>query len=94
MDAAWPKDSRPYQARNTGIKTRAGVSFTRRLWETEGIIDVRFGSKADMYNAKGHVRFTPNNGHWRCTNQCLLWPIADIKAIQSLLCTCEQRGAQ
>jgi hypothetical protein len=38
MDAAWPKDSRPYQARNTGIKTRAGVSFTRRLWETEGDI--------------------------------------------------------
>ena len=34
--------------------------------------DVRFGSKADMCSAKGHVRFTPRSGHWRCTNQCPL----------------------
>ena len=34
--------------------------------------DVRFGSKADMCNAKSHVRFTPESGHWRCTNQRLL----------------------
>jgi hypothetical protein len=25
--------------------------------------DVRFGSKADMCSAKGHVRFTPGSGH-------------------------------
>ena len=25
--------------------------------------DVRFGSKADMCSAKGHVRFTPESGH-------------------------------
>jgi len=24
-------------------------------------VDVRFGSKADMCSAKGHVRFTPNS---------------------------------
>src|SRR5512139_1497572 len=34
--------------------------------------DVRFGSKADMCSAKGHVRFTPERGHVRC-NQGTLW---------------------
>jgi hypothetical protein len=75
MDAAWPKDSRPYQARNTGIKTRAGVSFTRRLWETEGVIDVRFGSLADICiansGALAYVCFGPKADilplpRWRC----------------------------
>jgi hypothetical protein len=27
----------------------------------KGRFDVRFGSKADMCSAKGHVRFTPNS---------------------------------
>ena len=27
---------------------------------------VRFGSKADMCSAKGHVRFTPKSGHVQC----------------------------
>ena len=27
---------------------------------------VRFGSKADMCSAKGHVRFTPESGHVQC----------------------------
>jgi hypothetical protein len=35
--------------------------------------DVRFGSKADMCGAKGHVRFTPESGHVRCNGPCLLW---------------------
>jgi hypothetical protein len=26
---------------------------------------VRFGSKADICSAKGHVRFTPESRHWR-----------------------------
>src|SRR5262249_22764059 len=34
---------------------------------------VRFGSKADICSAKGHVRFTPESGHVRCTSPCLLW---------------------
>src|SRR4029434_10371980 len=34
--------------------------------------DVRFGSKADICAAIGHVRFTPESRHWRCTNQCPL----------------------
>jgi hypothetical protein len=29
----------------------------------EGAIDVRFGSKADICSAKGHVRFTLKSGH-------------------------------
>ena len=28
--------------------------------------NVGFGSKADMYDAKRHVRFTPNSGHVQC----------------------------
>ena len=33
---------------------------------------VRFGSKADMCSAKGHVRFTPENGHvWRTSMSAL-----------------------
>ena len=34
--------------------------------------DVRFGSKADMCSAKGHVRFTPESGHVRCNSGCPL----------------------
>ena len=34
--------------------------------------NVRFGSKADMYDAKRHVRFTPKSGHVRCTGPCPL----------------------
>jgi hypothetical protein len=38
---------------------------------------VRFGSKADMCSAKGHVRFTPNSdcksGHL-LPGSCLLYP--------------------
>ena len=34
--------------------------------------DVRFGSKADICNAKRHVRFTPKSGHAQCTRPCPL----------------------
>jgi hypothetical protein len=34
--------------------------------------DVRFGSKADMCIAKGHVRFTPKSGHVQCNWGCPL----------------------
>jgi len=33
------------------------------LPQHEMLADVRFGSKADMCSAKGHVRFTPESGH-------------------------------
>ena len=35
--------------------------------------NVRFGSKADMCSAKGHVRFAPESGHVRCNSICPLW---------------------
>ena len=35
-------------------------------------VDVRFGSKADMCDAKWHVRFAPNSGHVRCKEGCPL----------------------
>src|SRR5262245_12901432 len=34
--------------------------------------NVRFGSKADICDAKGYVRFTPESRHVQCTTQCLL----------------------
>ena len=34
--------------------------------------NVRFGSKADICNAKRHVRFTPESGHVRCKEGCPL----------------------
>ena len=38
----------------------------------EGLIDVRFGSKADICAAIGHVRFAPESGHVRCSYGCPL----------------------
>ena len=60
----------------------AGPAGFGRLWagslsanngRTQGdentiILDVRFGSKADMCSALGDVRFTSNSGHVRCTH--------------------------
>ena len=34
--------------------------------------DIRFGSKADMCTAKGHVRFTPKSGHVQRISRCPL----------------------
>jgi hypothetical protein len=34
----------------------------KQIWSA----DVRFGSKADMCSAKGHVRSTPESGHVQC----------------------------
>ena len=42
---------------------------------------VRFGSKADMCSAKGHVRFTPKSGHVQCTRDVRFVPIADIASL-------------
>ena len=36
------------------------------------MVDVRFGSKADMCGAKCHVRFTPESGHVQCNSACPL----------------------
>ena len=37
------------------------------------LVNVRFGSRADIRSAIGHVRFTPETGHVQCTSPCLLW---------------------
>jgi hypothetical protein len=46
-------------------KGRANVTIISSA--LEGVIDVRFGSKADICGAKRYVRFTPNSGHLRCS---------------------------
>jgi len=35
-------------------------------------VHVRFGSRADIRNAKRHVRFTLESGHVQCTRPCPL----------------------
>src|SRR5262245_16045606 len=37
-------------------------------------VDVRFGSKADMCNAKLQIRFTPESGHLQRKRRCPLRP--------------------
>ena len=39
---------------------------------------VRFGSKADICNAKRHVRFTLESRHMQCSAHVRFGPIADI----------------
>jgi hypothetical protein len=40
--------------------------------------NVRFGSKADICSAMGHVRFTPESGHVQCNQGCPLWANSNI----------------
>jgi hypothetical protein len=47
--------------------------------------DVRFGSKADMCSAKGHVRFAPESGHMRCNNKCPLCANSGIRKLVSVV---------
>ena len=37
---------------------------------------VRFGSKADIRAAKGHVCFTPESGQGEAQSECPLWAIS------------------
>jgi hypothetical protein len=46
---------------------------------------VRFGSKADMCAAKGHVCFTLESGHVHCTSLGLLWANNDRKRCSNQL---------
>src|SRR6516164_10311043 len=45
----------------TKLPYRVGWNSPIELPSSSGIANVRFGSKADMCSAKGHVRFTPNS---------------------------------
>ena len=54
-------------------------AFDRSRHRSE--FDVRFGSKADMCSAKGHVRFTPESDVNRGNRNVRFVPIADIAAL-------------
>jgi hypothetical protein len=51
--------------------------------------DVRFGSKADICAAKGHVRFTPESGHWADGWPCTLCAKSGHSIRARLVCTSE-----
>ena len=58
-------------------QTRTGKGLdvkVRYTFYSEGPPDVRFGSKADMCSAKGHVRFAPESRHLQCKSACPLYP--------------------
>ena len=63
---------RELEATATRSSTLEGPGF--------GSGDVRFGSKADICTAQGHVRFTPESGHVQRTNDVRFVPKADISA--------------
>ena len=48
---------------------------------------VRFGSKADICNAKRHVRFTPESGHVQGNDRCLLWANSGHSVLMALTFT-------
>src|SRR4029077_8136448 len=59
-------------------KTRTGRMKTEPNMRSYIAADVRFGSKADMCNAKRHVRSYPKSGHVQCTRACLLSAISGL----------------
>ena len=50
----------------------AEISGLSRESATRQLLSVRFGSKADICSAKGHVRFTPESGHVQSDQGCPL----------------------
>ena len=62
---------RRHQPETGGKRTGGRCSQAKILFGAE-IGHVRFGSKADMCSAKGHVRSTPESGHVQCTGSCPL----------------------
>ena len=52
-------------------------------WQQSSGSNVRFGSKADIDECLGHVRFTPKSGHGLSVSGCPFVPIADIAAFSS-----------
>src|SRR5262252_7950108 len=45
---------------------------TARWGRLSGLVDVRFGSKADIGVRPRNVRFTPESGHWNPVVECPL----------------------
>jgi hypothetical protein len=63
-----------------GPTSTAFLAGIARRHDSEGRVglEVRFGSKADMCVAKLHVRFTPESGHVRRSEDVRFGPIADL----------------
>jgi hypothetical protein len=57
---------------NGCLAQRLTASVTSLAGEIALILDVRFGSKADICSAKRHVRFTPESGHQFVSFACPL----------------------
>jgi len=53
-----------------GLNKQSITSTPNRIDEDQ---ECRFGSKADICSALADVRFTPESGHMRRKNGCLLW---------------------
>src|SRR5262245_36268550 len=51
----------------------SGGGFDLYQTPTNRLVDVRFGSKADICSAPTRVRFTPESGQLQCTSACPLW---------------------
>src|SRR5262249_23623959 len=58
--------------------------YRQNLLHRKGVANVRFGSKADICRALGHVRFTPESGHLQCINVCLLWARSGHRRLYSI----------
>ena len=54
-----PSNSRSWRATHLRIRSSGRIHLKARPTE----VNVRFGSKADMCSAKGHVRSTPESRH-------------------------------
>ena len=61
----FPLQGGPYIFLIVGPTSSFGILASGR--NLEAVVDVRFGSKADMCAAKRYVRFTPESGHVRCS---------------------------
>jgi len=55
--------------------------------------DVRFGPKVDMCSAKRHVRFAPERRHVQCKSLCLLWAKSGHSALAIETIICLRRSA-
>jgi hypothetical protein len=67
------------EERLRGVFGAASFVLSSQQTSESSMVDVRFGSKADICAATSHVRFTPESGHVRCNYGCPLWPDSEPK---------------
>jgi hypothetical protein len=56
-----------YQFEFELLATISALILIKRCQGEQRLVNVRFGSKADICSAKSHVRFTPKSGLMRCS---------------------------